>query len=239
VIEDDPNAAALLAEYLHECEVEVAPTGAEGIRRALARPPDLVCLDLGLPGDTDGWKVLEQLKHSARTAHVPVVICSGRNGNREAAMLGAADFLTKPFSRDRLTETVHRLVPEGAGTVLVVDDQPEMRRLFAEALSPTGLELREAESGDEALAAIASDPPDAIVLDLLVTGGEGVALLEQLRADPRARSIPIVVFSGRDLSPSERERLRRQAVSLVERSAYSAQEFRRLIVQALGSDRST
>lgn len=234
VIEDDPNAGTLLAEYLEDWAVDVATTGADGIRRALDRPPDLVCLDLGLPGAIDGWEVLEQLKTSPRTAHVPVVICSGRNGKREAAALGASDFLTKPFSREQLSDSVHRLVPEGCGSVLVVDDEPEMRRLFAEALTSTGIDVREAASGDEALAAVATDPPDAIVLDLLLPGENGLSVLERLQAEEPARSIPVVVFSGRELSPDERELLQQQAVSLVHRTAYSAQQFRQLIVRALG-----
>ena len=237
VIEDDPNAASLLAEYLADdgYDVEVAAAGETGLRRAEEDPPALVCLDIRLAGDLDGWQVLAGLKANATTANVPVVVCTGGNGRDQAAALGAADFLTKPFSARRLRETIDRLLPGRRGSVLVVDDEDAVRGLVAETLAGNGLELREAADGEEGLAAVASRRPDVIVLDLMMPKLDGFSVLERLQEDPETRSIPVVVLTARRLSSEERSSLRERAVALLEKSGYSAAELRRLVNQALGA----
>ncbi|MDQ4081748.1 MAG: ATP-binding protein, partial [Actinomycetota bacterium] len=119
VIEDDEGAAELVAAWLSQdgYDVEIATGGDDGVRRAIKRPPNVVCLDIGLPGAVDGWQVLARLKANAATAHVPVVVCTGNNGRRRAAALGAADFLAKPFSAELLHETIARVVPPLRGRV--------------------------------------------------------------------------------------------------------------------------
>jgi CheY-like chemotaxis protein len=239
VIEDDPAAATLLSECFagDGYAVEVAATGEEGLSRAGEDPPALVCLDIVLPGELDGWQVLARLKESPATAHVPVIICTGRNGRNRAASMGAADFLTKPFSAARLKEAVTRLVPD-RGSVLVVDDEEPVRRLVAETLASDRIELREASDGEEALAEIAARAPDVIVLDLLMPKLDGFAVLEHLQREPETRSIPVIVLTAHRLSAEERTALSERAVSLLEKSAYSAAELRRLVRSAcvLGSD---
>jgi PAS domain S-box-containing protein len=236
VVEDDPAAAGLLAAYLAEdgYSVTIAATGEEGLARAAASTPDLVCLDIGLPGELDGWQVLEGLRAAEATAAVPVIICTGNNGRERASALGAADFLTKPFSPARLRETIARILHKRSGAVLVVDDDATVRRLVAESLGGDDFSVEEAADGEAALRAVAERAPDAIVLDLLMPGLDGFGVLERLRADPEARDIPVVVLTAKRLSADERDRLSAQAVALLEKSAYSPRELRRLVNQALG-----
>ncbi|MEX0674578.1 MAG: response regulator [Gaiellaceae bacterium] len=236
VVEDDPSAARLLADYLAEdgYSVTVAATGEEALARAAVSTPDLVCLDIGLPGELDGWQVLERLRAATATAAVPVIICTGNNGRERASALGAADFLTKPFSPDRLRETIARILPGRNGTVLVVDDDATVRRLVAESLGGDDFSVEEAADGEAALRAVAERRPQAIVLDLIMPGLDGFGVLERLRADPELRDIPVVVLTAKLLSADERDRLCAQAVALLEKSAYSPQELRRLVGQALG-----
>ncbi|MGH3035506.1 MAG: response regulator [Gaiellaceae bacterium] len=236
VIEDDPAAASLLSEYLagDGYAVEVATSSDAGLARAVEEPPALVCLDIGLPGKLDGWQVLARLKENLVTAHVPVVVCTARNGRDQAATLGAADFLTKPFSAVRLREMVTRLVRAGHGSVLVVDDEEAVRALVVETLGGDGLELREASNGEEALSEVAARAPDAIVLDLMMPHVDGFDVLEHLQQDPETRSIPVIVLTARRLSADERTLLNERAISLLEKSAYSAGELRELVRKALG-----
>ncbi|MEX2644856.1 MAG: response regulator [Gaiellaceae bacterium] len=236
VVEDDPAAAGLLAAYLAEdgYSVTVAATGEEALAGAAVSTPDLVCLDIGLPGELDGWQVLERLRAATATAAVPVIICTGNNGRERASALGAADFLTKPFSPDRLRETIARILPGRNGTVLVVDDDATVRRLVAESLGGDDFSVEEAADGEAALRAVAERRPQAIVLDLIMPGLDGFGVLERLRADPELRDIPVVVLTAKLLSADERDRLCAQAVALLEKSAYSPQELRRLVGQALG-----
>ncbi|HXY81755.1 MAG TPA: response regulator [Gaiellaceae bacterium] len=235
VVEDEEPAAALLTEHLADagCAVEIVSTGEDALASIRRNPPALVCLDMVLAGELDGWQVLSELKRDRSTASVPVIICTGRNGRDRASALGASDFLTKPFSRAQLLAAIERVLPGRRGLVLVVDDDASVRRLVVETLQESDLGFGEAGDGEEALAAIAVERPDAIVLDLMLPKLDGFALLERLHADPQLRLIPVIVLTGRRLSAAERSDLRMRTVSLFEKSSYSAKELRTLIERAL------
>jgi signal transduction histidine kinase/CheY-like chemotaxis protein/CHASE3 domain sensor protein len=236
IVEDDADAAALLAEYLVPADyaVEVTATGEEALIRAVEAPPALICLDITLAGDLDGWHVLARLKSDPATSAIPVVICTAGNGRREASALGAADFLTKPFSGLQLRTAIARILPDGRGSVLVVDDEESVRSLVVETLGRNGMELREAADGEEALAKISARRPDAIVLDLIMPVLDGFEVLERLQADPETRAIPVIVLTARRLGFGERATLKRRAVALLEKNDYSGEELRALVERALG-----
>lgn len=236
IVEDDPAAASLLAEYVNGDgrPVEIVSTGEQALASALQDPPALICLDMGLPGELDGWQVLAQLRERPQTVEIPVVVCTAKNGRDRAAALGVADFVTKPFSQERVRAVVERLLPDGRGSVLVVDDDPAVRRLVYETLRSEHVQLREAADGEAALAAVAEETPSAIVLDLIMPGMDGFAVLERLQETPATKAIPVVILTAKRLNADERGSLQARAVSLLQKSAYSAQELRRLVRLALG-----
>ena len=231
VIEDHAGTTELLHEHLKEdgYDVEVALTGEEALARVEQIAPTVICLDIGLPGQLDGWEVLTRLKSNAATASIPVNVCTGSEREDRAVALGAADFLTKPISRERLLESVARLVPSARGSILVVDDEATVRRLVTTTLARDGLDLREAADGAEALLRIAEQRPDVIVLDLTMPVLDGFGVLERLSEDPATRTIPVIVLTAKDVTPDERARLRDRTVTVLEKTAYSAQELRRLV----------
>jgi CheY-like chemotaxis protein len=139
-------------------------------------------------------------------------------------------------SAEQLREAILRLLPRGRGSVLVVDDEENVRALVRATLGRDGVELREAVDGEDALAAIAAEKPDAIVLDLMMPKLDGFAVLERLQSDPETRRLPVVVLTARRLGAEERSLLKDRAVALLEKSEYSAAELRRLVRQALGAD---
>jgi PAS domain S-box-containing protein len=237
ILEDDPAAATLLCDYLgDEFSCRVTATGEEGLRLAQEDVPDLVCLDIRLAGELDGWEVLAALREHPSTANIPVVLCTaGTEGRERAGALGAADVLTKPFTERQLRDVVTRLLPRGRGSVLVVDDEEPVRTLVRATLEAAHVVVREAEDGEAALREVQAHHPDAIVLDLAMPRVDGFEVLERLKADPNTRAIPVVVLTALRLSLEERVHLRRQAVSLLEKSAYSGDELRRLVLQALGN----
>jgi CheY-like chemotaxis protein len=213
--------------------VDVAATGEDALARARVERPRLICLDITLAGELDGWQVLSRLKADPATADVPVVICTAGNGRDTAFALGAADFLTKPFSSRQLRTAVRRLLSGGKGFVLVADDDPGIRELVVETLGGDGIELGEAANGAEAMASVARRRPDAIILDLVMPELDGFEVLERLQADPDTRRIPVVVLTARRLSAEERRALSSRAVALFEKSDYSADELRDLIKRTL------
>jgi CheY-like chemotaxis protein len=234
VVEDDPAAAALMTEYFgtNGFAVEVVASGEDALERAVDDPPALVSLDITLAGALDGWEVLTALKANPKTASIPVIVCTAGNGHREAVTLGAAEFLVKPFSAARIREVVSGLIPSG-GSVLVADDDENVRQLARVALAAEGHEVTEAADGEEALALLRAHRPDVIVLDLVMPKLDGFSVLEQIQDDPEARFVPVVVLTGKELSDEERTFLRFRAFSVLQKSSWSPAELRRLVGEAL------
>jgi PAS domain S-box-containing protein len=234
VVEDDPAAAALMTEYLgtNGFEIEVVASGEDALERAVEDPPALVSLDIKLAGALDGWEVLTALKANPETASIPVVVCTAGNGHQEAAAFGAAEFLVKPFSAARIREVVAGLIPS-RGSVLVADDDENVRVLVREALAAEGHEVTEAVDGEEALALLRARRPDVIVLDLVMPKLDGFSVLEQIQDDPETRFLPVVVLTGKELSDEERTFLRFRAFSVLQKSSSSPGELRRLVGEAM------
>jgi len=162
-----------------------------------------------------------------------VVICTAGNGHKRAAFLGAADFITKPFSRERLLEALHRLLPEGRGKALVVEDDDTTRHLIGNTLTARGFVVYEVDNGEDALEAIAVDRPDVVLLDLMMPRLDGFAVLERLRSDPATQFMPVIVITARRLSAKERASLQAQTVEVLEKNEYSSDELHRLLDVAL------
>lgn len=165
---------------------------------------------------------------AGRPTGVPAV----EDAHRVAAS-GAADVLTKPFSREGLLESVALLLDGGPSSILIVDDDPTIRGLMRQTLERDGADLREAADGIEALARIAERRPDVILLDLEMPGLDGFGVLDELRKDFETRSIPVIVLTARAVTPGERARLRDQTIALRQKGAYSPDEVRALVGEAL------
>jgi signal transduction histidine kinase/DNA-binding response OmpR family regulator len=235
VIEDDPTAASFLAEVLSAdgFEIETVSSAEAGLQRAIEDPPSAICLDIVFPTGLQGWELLERLKSNPATTRIPVVVCTGRNNRERGAALGAADFLAKPLSAEQLREAVRRVVRPPAN-VLVVDDDPTVRRLIVQTLSAEGLELREASGGAEALELVQERRPDGIVLDLMMPDVDGLEVLDRLQSDPELRGIPVIVLTARRLTPEEKRSISSRVAALLGKAEYSAEELRRLVAHAVG-----
>lgn len=114
VIEDDPMASRMVELILvHEgYQVAIASNGLQGLEMIQANPPDLILLDLMLPGP-DGFDILNQLQANPQTAKVPVIVVSSKSQHTDkqtAASVGANAYLTKPYRRAELLETIRSLL---------------------------------------------------------------------------------------------------------------------------------
>lgn len=146
---------------------------------------------------------------------------------------GAADVLSKPFSREGLLDSVALVLDGGPASILIVDDDPTIRALMVTTLEREGLDLRQAADGVEALARISERRPDVILLDLEMPVLDGFGVLDKLRNDFGLRSIPVIVLTARDVTPGERARLRDQTVAFRQKSAYTGDELRELVGNVL------
>jgi signal transduction histidine kinase/DNA-binding response OmpR family regulator len=239
VIEDEPELSTLIRHLLAEAgyAIETAASAEAGLAAAVTDPPAVVFLNIHLAGDLDGWHVLAELKANPATALIPVIVATGLESRRQASILGAADYLAKPFTADELLGAVARVLDGRAGDVLVVDDEESVRRLVAETLSSEDYNVRQAADGEAALAAIRAQAPDVVVLDLVLPGLDGFGVLEQLAQDPELRDLPVIVLTGKRLSRAERALLTARADSLLEKTAYSGDELRRRVEEMIGRRR--
>jgi CheY-like chemotaxis protein len=132
---------------------------------------------------------------------------SGDPDRKRSFALGAVDSIRKPVDRAQLVKIVAKHIGTGSGRILVVDDQPDARERSVRALRALGYVVIEAENGAEALELAAEDPPDLVLLDLLMPVMDGFEFLDRFRGTEHGRSVPVIVVTSKDLDASERERL--------------------------------
>ena len=230
VIEDDLTFARVLFDLVHRMGFKclVAVSGEAGLALAHEYKPDAITLDLGLPG-VDGWIVLDRLKHGARTRHIPVhVISADDAGRRRSMLLGALDFLTKPVTSEALAQALGMARGLGAPTMshlLLVEDDVVQRRAVVELIGNGDVAITAAASGHEALHALAARRFDCMVVDLGLPDMSGFELIDRIESDPRLTGLPIIVYTGRDLTHEEAEGLARRTDAIILKSVSSAEQL--------------
>ena len=210
VVEDDRRSFDLLRAYLEAAGVRVvgARDGEEGLDTVRRLSPAGVILDILLPG-IDGWEVLAQLKADPRTAPIPVIVVSMLDERGHGFALGAAEYLVKPVGKEPLLAAVYRAaaMPERKHTVVAIDDDPLAIELVRVSLEPAGWTVLGAASGQEGLALIRGRQPSVVLLDLLMPGMDGFAVVEALRAEPDTKTIPVVILTSKSMTQQDKERL--------------------------------
>jgi CheY-like chemotaxis protein len=177
---------------------------------ALREHPVAILLELRLPGG-DGFQVMHRLQTLPATAATPVVVCTSLDPaqHKERALAaGAVEFLAKPVSAEELAATLRFVLgpgltagpaaPTGPRKVLVVDDDPDVRRALLMLFKAQGYDVLTAEDAISALALAVGRVPDVVVLDVGLPGGEGFVVMERLRGVPNLAATPVIVISGRD-----------------------------------------
>jgi signal transduction histidine kinase/CheY-like chemotaxis protein/HAMP domain-containing protein len=223
VVEDDRVAGDLLAQQLGQAGYRVAraATGDQAVALARRLRPDGITLDILLP-DQDGLKVLSQLKAFPETQDIPVIIVSITENQELGFSLGAVDWLVKPAQRGDFLAAVRKAIAGANGKsqlVLVVDDEPPTVELLTDMLATQGFRVIAAHEGEQGVVLARSQKPDLIVLDLVMPGMTGFDVVRELRLHPETREIPILIFTVKDLSPEERERLRGGVQAVVRKGA--------------------
>jgi signal transduction histidine kinase/CheY-like chemotaxis protein len=210
VIDDDETAVNLMRRRLsrYGYGVIAAGTGEEGLELARAEKPDLIVLDIFLPGKS-GYEVLEAIRADHEIGGTPVIIATVDDDRVRGLSLGATEYLVKPIPPEKLTEILNVYQKPIEGEILVIDDDPDSAELIARTAGQLGLSTRRAGTGLQGIEMIQERAPAAIVLDLTLPGMDGFQILETLRLDPKLRSIPIIIVSGRVITVPEHDTIMR------------------------------
>ncbi|HYD58737.1 MAG TPA: response regulator [Noviherbaspirillum sp.] len=232
VIEDDDPAANLLRVQLEDGGFRVvrAATAERGLALAASERPDVIILDILLPGGADGWHVLEQIKHDPQLSKVPVVIVSILADCNHGLSLGAAQVLQKPVSRADLLQALEDIgFPAGVDlaqrTVLVVDDDRRAVELLRTHLAAAHYDVLPAFGGREGIELARSGRPDLIVLDLMMPEVNGFGVVEALKDDPATRTIPIIVVTAKPINDDDRQRLNGHVRNIMRKAEFNHGRF--------------
>jgi HAMP domain-containing protein/signal transduction histidine kinase/DNA-binding response OmpR family regulator len=229
IIEDDVHYARILLGLARDKGFRgiVASKGSTGLSLARKFRPSAISLDVCLP-DMLGWTVLNQLKLDPATRHIPVQIITVEEERRHGLAHGAFAYLVKEPTTDGLEVALARLKDFTATRtkrLLVVEDNEIERRSIVELLGHEDIEMVTASSGGHALEEMLDRPFDCVVLDLRLPDMSGFELLEKMHSEPALAEVPVVVFTGKDLTTEEQARLKAMAKSIVLKDVQSPERL--------------
>jgi HAMP domain-containing protein/CheY-like chemotaxis protein/signal transduction histidine kinase len=229
IIEDDPHYARLLRDLSRDkgFKVLVATRGAEALELAREFHPTAVSLDVFLP-DMLGWTVLHHLKQDPTTRHIPVQMLTLDEDRQHGLSSGAFAYVNKPTTPDELEAAFTRIKEYTAPRrkrLLVVEDDPGEQLSIQALLGYDDIDIQVAATGAEALEVVTQRPFDCVVLDLRLPDMSGFDVLERFRDVPSLNNLPVVVFTGKDLSPEEDARLHMLARSVVVKGVESPERL--------------
>ena len=229
IVEDDPHYARVLLGLAKDKGFKgiVAQRGNVALSMARQYNPTAISLDIFLP-DILGWTVLNQLKRDPATRHIPVQIMTVEEERQHGLVHGAFAYMVKPITTEGLETALDKVKEYASRSVkhlLVVEDNAAERMSVVELLSHDDVEISTASTGAEALATLRSRPFDGVVLDLRLPDTTGFDLLEKIQADEDLSDVPVIVFTGKELSPEEDQRLRTVAKSIVIKGVQSPERL--------------
>jgi CheY-like chemotaxis protein/signal transduction histidine kinase/HAMP domain-containing protein len=229
IVEDDPHYAKVLLELARKrgFKAIVAMRGSEALSLARQYLPTAITLDVFLP-DMLGWSVLSQLKHDPATRHIPVQITTVEEERSHGLSRGAYAYLNKPATTELLEQALDKMrdfAQPRVRQLLLIEDNEAERISVAELVGHEDVEITTASTGEQGLALLRERHFDCTVLDLRLPDMSGFEVLEEVQRDARLRDVPIVVFTGRELSTEEELRLRKMAKSIVLKGAQSPERL--------------
>ncbi|HEV7877405.1 MAG TPA: HAMP domain-containing protein [Bradyrhizobium sp.] len=229
VVEDDPHYARVLIDLARDkgFKVLVASRGAEALDLAKQFQPTAVSLDVFLP-DMLGWTVLSQLKHNPLTRHIPVQIITLDEDRQHALARGAFSFVSKPTTTEGVSAALSQIkeyAKPRRKRLLIVEDNAAEQMSIKELLDHNDIEIVTTDTGAGALSTLRDSPCDCVVLDLRLPDMSGFEVLDKIRKDDSLSNVPVVVFTGRELSVEEDAELHTMARSIVVKGVESPERL--------------
>ncbi|MDB4884140.1 MAG: ATP-binding region ATPase domain protein, partial [Gemmatimonadetes bacterium] len=229
IVENDVNFSKILLEMARDKGFKglCALDGEAGLKLAHAFEPDAITLDIDMPG-MDGWAVLDRLKHHPQTRHIPVHIITGIRERQQGLKSGALAYLEKPVTKEALDDSFAKIanfIDNSVKRLLVVEDDETQRASMIELISHEDVAITAVATGEDALRELASGHFDCMVLDLGLREMDGFQLLETVKANPQMWDLPIIIYTGKDLSPAEETKLRKFAETIIVKDVKSPERL--------------
>ena len=225
VVEDDIKFARILFDLAHENQFKVIVSGTadDAMELTAVYPFNAILLDMHLP-DHSGLYVLDHLKQNPKTRHIPVHVISGFDFTHQAMQMGAKGYMLKPVKRDELKTAFAKIedgIRQDIKKVLIVEDDAIQRDAIAKLIEDTQIQATSVGLAREGLEKLKTESFDCLIMDLSLPDMSGFDFLDQLSQHEDYSHPPVIVYTGRDLSRDEEERLRRQSQSLIIKGASS------------------
>mgnify|MGYP001366481624 CR=1 FL=1 len=228
IIEDDAKFGQILLDLAHDrgFKAVVSPTGSGALQLVRRFNPAVITLDIRLP-DMDGWRLLDILKRTAETRHIPIHIISVQDPRERGTQMGAFSVLEKPVDRETLQQALARtedFIARPTKELLLVEDDDLQFGEISRLIGNGDVHVTRVCTGQEALEALQQRSFDCAVVDLVLPDMDGVNLIEAIRRNP-AQRLPVIIHTAKDLNAEEEARLRKLAESFITKGPESPQQL--------------
>ncbi|MGN7203620.1 response regulator [Pedobacter sp. SAFR-022] len=229
IIEDDTNFAKTLLNFTRKRSYKgiVAVRGDVGIELANHYKPLAILLDIQLPVK-DGWQVMEELKSNPATRPIPVHIMSSMEVKKESLLRGAIDFINKPVALEHMSQIFQKLehaLSRFPKKVLIVEENRQHAEALNYFLSNYNIQTQVANNVTESIGALSKQEVDCVILDMGVPDTNAYDTLETIKKTKGLENLPIIIFTGKNLSKGEEARIKQYADSIVVKTAHSYQRI--------------
>jgi len=229
IVEDDAMFASVLLELARERGFKglIAQDGAGALSLAHRFKPHAITLDIGLP-DMDGWALLDLLKNDARTRHIPIHVISVNDEKKRGLRAGAFGFLEKPVEREGLMRALERskeFITRPVRNLLLVEDDENQRASITALLDEEDVKIFGVGTATAALEALTGGRFDCAIIDLGLPDIGGSELIERIRATQEGEELPIIVYTGRELTAPEEQQLKHSASTIILKDTRSSERL--------------
>jgi signal transduction histidine kinase/CheY-like chemotaxis protein len=242
VCDDDPGIRTVVSEHLTRQGYTVieASSGEQALVLAAEQQVEAILLDLYMPG-LSGWETLQRLRNNPITANIPVVVLSVLSSTLRPQLTGDAQgWVQKPFNENLLFAELGRVLHQGDGPayVLLVEDDEDLASVLSASFHDAAVHIDHVSTRQQAIRQCITRPPDLLILDLTLPDGDGFSFVEWLRQQPTLRTLPLVVYSGREISESEMAKLRLGPTEFLTKAKVQPQEVEELVLSMVQRLRS-
>jgi signal transduction histidine kinase/CheY-like chemotaxis protein/CHASE3 domain sensor protein len=229
IIEDDTVLAKALLEYTRRKKYKgiVSVRGDEGLSLALKYKPMGVLLDIHLPVKS-GWEVMDELKANVETKNIPIHIMSSNKVKNESITKGAVDFIDKPIAFEQMSEVfkkIEYIVNNKSKKVLIVEENPKHAKALAYYLETCNISSDVKSDFKEGIEALKNESVDCVILDMELSNIKSYNQLEEAKRSSGLENLPIIIFTGKNLSTTEEQKIKKYADSIIVKTAHSYQRM--------------